>query len=130
MSHGVFDDTEYISNHDESRGRVEHVDDRPPGNVQVAAHEPLSSKATMERQRYHAEDAKYEDLENETANDDVLAQILAAGRVGLDQNTSPATLNHETDNIARDKYGGDPFRTNDGVLFAVDGADHATERHV
>lgn len=91
---------------------------------------PLLGESAMERERHHAEDAKDENLKNEAADDDVLTRVLAAGRVGLDQNACATTLNHETDNVARDENRGDSFQTQNEILLAIKGTNHATECHV
>lgn len=86
----------------------------------------------MEHQGSDDEEAENDDLENQTANDDVRTKLrvyVAFSHASLDPQSSTARLNDETENVAEHENACEPSRTYYGAMSSVEGADESAKRH-
>lgn len=71
----VLDDTEDIPHHDECRGDIQHVQRLLPGNMSPSPSLSVASESDVEVQRRDDEDGKHDDLQDQAADDDILARL-------------------------------------------------------
>lgn len=77
FSHGILDDSENRSHQDESRNSAENKDAGPPGNVGVLTRRcRLSSDALMKCNGSDKEEPEEDNLDCETGDNDILANII------------------------------------------------------
>ena len=138
VPHPVLHGTKDVAENDKDGRGVKHVNGRPPrdiGEVAVVAPAAVARRPEppVERERDGNVDTEHDDLEDEAAEDDVLARlrVAGAGAAGaLDEEAGAAGLHEEAEAVAEDEEAGEPARGDRGVLLAVDGDDDAAEGHV
>lgn len=93
----------------------------------------IAPESDVEHQGSNNEEAENDDLENQTADNDVRAKFGVRGGVShasLDPQSGTARLDEETENVAEHEDAGKPSRSDYGAMSGVDGADESAERHV
>lgn len=86
-------------------------------------------EARMKKHAGYDEEAKDDDLHEETDDDDLLAEFVEVQRSrGL--NASSASLQRESDNVAGNEYFRHPLDGDEGEVLSVHGANQASEDHV
>lgn len=88
-----------------------------------------ASEAHMKQNACDDEEAEDDDLDKETGDNDLFAEVVefqSASRL----NASSACLESEGENIAGDEDFCDPFDRDERKMFSVDGANEACEDHV
>ena len=126
----VFDQAEDAADPDQHAAGVEGVDASLP--------QPLGLHALA---RGHTQDApvpnagdddeagEEQDLDDEAADDDVLAGVHGVERAGR-HDASACALHHERDDVADYEDLGEPAGSDQGVFFAFCDQDQAAEAHV
>ena len=76
------------------------------------------------------EESEDEDLEDQTAQNDVLAHLEAVRIIGLHEHTTATTLNEEAEDISGNEYFGDPCSSYYRVRCGLGAEEQATEDHV
>lgn len=84
----------------------------------------------MPSARNNDKEHKDQDLQNETTEDDVLAELYTVVVLGLNQHTSTTALDEKAQNIASHEDLGDPVGAYDGVRGGVGTHDQTSEDHV
>lgn len=128
IAHGVLNDAEDGTDHDECADSVEHLEhDAPVVAVGAGRARVVPVDAQVEDGRDDDEEAEDDDLHEEAAEDDALGELLLALH---DHHAGAGGLDHEGDDVARDEEEGEALGADEGVGFAVDAADDAAEDHV
>jgi len=127
---GIFGQTEDGSDQDEKTASIQGEEVTLPRYVFASDSASRGSpQAEVEHASNDTEHAEKENLDDQTDNDDVLAQFVTAGAAaGLD--TATSTLTDKGHDITNDKDLGQPLGSDERVLFAIGDEDDATEFHV
>lgn len=92
----------------------------------------ITPESDVEHQGSDDEEAENNDLENQTADDDVRTKLrvyVAFPHACLDPQSSAARLNDETEDVAEHENACEPSRTYYGAMSSVEGADESAKRH-
>lgn len=93
----------------------------------------ITPESDVEHQGRDNEEAENDDLENQTADNDVPAKLRVRGGVShasLYPQSGTARLDDETENVSEHEDAGKPSRSDYGAMSGVDGADESAECHV
>lgn len=126
----ILDQTEDRSDQDQRTAAVKSIKMFLPGvGSDHAAAGRYPVHANVEGDADDNEEAKEEDLNDETADGDVFA-VLESLKCARCHDTATRCLQTETDDIANDEDLCEPFLRDDTVLFAVCEQNDASEFHV
>lgn len=126
----IFDQTENTSNPNENAPGVQRVQtSRPEGMDLHALARGHTYEASVEDASRDDEAGEEENLDHETANDDILAQShrVEAARC---HDTAACALHEERYHISNDEDLGQPSSSDDRVLFAVCDQNDPSQAHV
>lgn len=129
LAQGVLDDSAQVSGRNEDISSIQEADVLLPWQLGSRCC-GLRTKPAVPDARYHNEEQKDRDLQDQTTEDDILAPLEASGVVGSDKHTSTTSLDEEAKDITGDEYLRDPCRTNNGVRGGVGAADETAKNHV
>lgn len=129
LTHGVLDDAEDGAHKDENAARVEHDHEALPlAPVAREALRGVLAQPRVEHGRHDEEQTEHDDLDDQAAQDDVLAHLHVV--VANDHEAGTARLDDEGEDVATDEYGRQPLDGDHGQVLCVDAADDAAECHV
>lgn len=84
----------------------------------------------MEQQRDEDKEGKEDDLDNETADDGIVARVDLSDGLGLGEHAAAGALGEEGDDVAEDKDFCEARGPDERVAFAVEDGHDAAEEHV
>lgn len=93
----------------------------------------ITPESDVEHQGCDDEEAEDDDLEYQTADNDMPTKLRVHGALShasLDSQPSAARLDDETENVAEDENASEPSRRYNGAMSGVEGADQSAEGHV
>jgi hypothetical protein len=125
----VLDNTEDIPDHDEPRRDVQHIQHALPGYMGARLRLPAPTEGHVEVQRRDDEDAEHGDLDDQPADDDVLARLHAV-RPAAGHQPGTRALDQEAEHVAADEDLGQQAGRDHAVPLGLDGADEPAEGHV
>lgn len=130
ISLSVLDHANDVTRQDESTAEVHSVHVLAPAQSRVDRGPSRKSvDANMEETGDNNKETKDEDLYDESANDNILSQVERV-EISCGLYSSTARLYEEGDHVANDEDLGEPFGTDDCVLFGVKASDDTTKDHV
>lgn len=107
-SSSVFDDTKQVADSDEYTNSIQLGYHPFPGNGSIESFAGwVTTKPLVEDYSNQKEQQKYDDLENKSNKNDILAPVLPFFGIGTRQHASTHSLYQETENISPDKDLGD-----------------------
>jgi len=129
--HCILNDPKQIPHGDENADNVEHQHESFPLKRAITSLVTrLLSKALVEDKRRNDEEAKYDYLQDEAKQDDLLAPGHFGLGVGPSKHAAAQGLSKKAEDIPSNKYFRHPIDSNDRVCFATCSAHDSTEDHV
>jgi hypothetical protein len=129
LSKRILDNPAQVPDSNAHTSTIQEPNHLLPGDIRAGSRRSIV-KAMMPHTRDDDEYAENDNLENQPAENDVLAPANTICVVGLDQHARAARLDEEAQNVATDEDLGEPVDADNRVVGAVGAAHEPTEDHV